>query len=446
MQHFYGRERSLPMRGMLLLLGLLLVGGGCRRPVPVDEVSLGDAASAAALPDPVLAATDWPSWRGPTHNGISVSPTAPTEWSDSQNVTWSAEVPGRGHGSPVIVGDKVFLASALDDKQQQILLAYDKSDGAKAWEAVVHDGNFPSRGEVHKKGTNANSTVASDGEKVFIAFLNAGAITVSAYSLDGQPAWRQEVGKFQSKFGYAPSPLVYKSFVIIAADNGGGGYLAALDRATGEIRWRKKRDNISSYSSPMIAPVNGRDQLLISGCHAVTSYDPSTGEQLWSTPGTAEGTCGTVATSGDLVFASGGFPERQTICVKGDGSGEVWSVKDMVYEPSLIVVGDCLFGVADNGVAYCWDAATGKQHWRERVGGGFSASPVLCNGLVYVPNLAGETLVLKVGAEKLETVAKNRLGDDTYASPAICDGKIYLRVGVGQDGDRQEKLYCVGSP
>jgi outer membrane protein assembly factor BamB len=427
-----------------LLLLLVTLASGCPQQVPVSEITPASPEVINELPAPVYTEADWPSWRGPQQNGQALPQEVPTTWRSTENVLWSVNVPGRGHSSPVVCGGKVFLATALESEQKQLVLAYQQSDGNPLWQTVVHTGNFPGSGELHKKGTNANGTVACDGERIFVGFLNSGAITVSALDLDGKILWQQEVGKFNSKFGYAPSPLIYKSFVIIAADNQGGGYLAALDRATGAVRWRKARAALSSYSSPMIASVSGKDQLLISGCHEVASFDPATGEQLWTLPGTAEATCGTVVTSEDLVFASGGYPESETICVRGDGSRKVWNVREKIYEPSMVVFQGNLLGIADNGIGYLWEAAGGKQLWRERLNDQFSASPVVCGDNVFVPSLSGHTLVLTKEGEGMKVVARNKLGTDTYASPAICGGRIYLRVGEGDGEGRVEKLYCIG--
>ena len=228
--------------------------------------------------------------------------------------------------------------------------------------------------------------------------LNTDAITATALDLDGEVLWQREVGKFVSKFGYAPSPVIYKSLVIVAADNKGGGYLAALDTETGQVAYRVSRGNGDSYSSPTVVPVGGRDQLLISGNDAVASYDPESGELLWRTQCIAEATCGTIVSDGERIFASGGYPESETICLSADGE-RLWSNKSKTYEPSLLVVGDRLLTVNDKGVAICWDGASGEELWKERLGGNFSASPVLVNGTVIVPNLSGDTVVFEAGSK-----------------------------------------------
>ncbi len=188
--------------------------------------------------------------------------------------------------------------------------------------------------------------------------------------------------------------------------------------------------------------MGGRDQLLISGCDAVSSYDPATGEELWKTSCIAEATCGTVVTTSDLIFASGGWPDNETVCLDANGK-MLWSNGTRIYEPSLLVVGDQLVAVNDDGVAYCWQAASGDVVWRKRLGGDFSASPILCNGRVYVPNLKGETFVFSTEDDRFQSIAKNRLGNDCYASPAAVDGQLFLRIGVGSGPSRREQLVCL---
>jgi outer membrane protein assembly factor BamB len=339
----------------------------------------------------------------------------------------------------------VFLATANDAKQQQFVLAYDRLTGDKRWQTLIHEGGFPSTKQLHKKGTNANSTVACDGERAYIAFLNSEKIFVTAIDLQGKIAWQRDIGAFDSKFGYAPSPVLYKSLVIVAADNWGGGYIAALDGKSGKIAWRIARPDNSTYSSPGIANVGGRDQLLISGNNQVASYNPTTGQEIWSTPCGSEATCGTVVGASDRVFASGGYPERETVCLSGDGE-ILWKNNTKVYEPSMLVAGDHLFAVSDDGIAYCWSVADGELRWRTRLGGSFSASPIHWDGLVYVSNLSGQTFVFKATGEGYEEVAINKLGDDCYASPAVVDEELFLRIGNGPGSARQEQLVCIGKP
>ncbi len=426
-------------------VGFVLVGLlGCNsREMVVEEiVAAKGAVSGNAIE---FRSSDWPQWRGPGIDGAAANQVVPTQWDESQSVAWQSDVPGQGHGSPILIGDLVILATAIEKpEQKQLVVAYDRSTGERRWLKDVHVGGFASKKEIHHKATYANSTLASDGERVFAAFFNSGAIWLTALDLRGEQVWQTRVCPFKSKFGYAPSPVTYKSLVILAADHMGGGCLAGLDRESGELVWLKKRPAVSTYSSPLVAEIAGQDQLVISGCDQVSSHDPATGQLLWSCNAVTQATCGTVVTDGQNVFASGGFPDRQTVCIRGDGSGEiVWQNNARLYEPSLIYDQGNLFGVTDKGIAHCWDAANGEEKWKERLKGEFSASPVVCNGLIYVPNLNGQTFVFEADSESLKEIAVNDLGNNVYASPAIAGGDLVLRVGFGEAGGRKEKLICL---
>lgn len=433
-----------------LALLCVLVTNGCRRgrgpgaSTPVDEVSVDSSGvTVHEVEYPLDRVRDWAGWRGPSGDGIAAAPTAPTHWSADDGVRWMSDVPGRGHGSPIVVGDTVLLATAIEAEARQQLLAYNRSSGDLLWQRTIHQGDFPSASEVHKKGSHANSTLVSDGQQAFIAFFNNGRVTATAVDLAGETQWQTDLGGFSSKFGYAPSPVLYKSLVIFAVDNWGGGYMVAVDAKSGTVAWRVARPAKNSHSSPLIAQVSGRDQLLICGCDEVASYDPASGEQLWSVAGTTETTCGTMVATADRVFASGGYPGKQTLCLSGQGE-KLWENRVSLYEPSLLTVNDLLFGVTDGGIAYCWSVADGSEKWKKRLGGNFSASPAYCNGNLYVSDLGGKTYVFAASGEGYEEVSVNRLGTDCYSSPAIIDGEIFLRVGFSDGPNRQEKLVAIG--
>ena len=442
-QRFFSGIASVPQVPVMIwvVFALQIVCAGCGQRNPVESVSVDDSGIDLRDAEWSLAPSDWNAWRGRAQDGVAKEGDVPTSWSDESNVLWRTNIQGRGHGSPIVIGDSVFLATAKDEQQIQSVICFDRKDGSQRWESVLHEGGFPDPGVVHRKATNANGTIASDGKRLYIGMLNSGSVTATALDFDGKILWQREVGKFVSKFGYAPSPVLYQSLVLVAGDNSGGGYLAALDSETGSIVWRVGRGNGDSYSSPAVVHVGGRDQLLISGNDAVTSYDPATGDVLWQTACIAEATCGTIVSDGERIFASGGYPESETICLSADGR-RLWSNNLKTYEPSLLVVEDKLLTVNDKGVAICWNVASGEELWKERLGGNFSASPVLVSGRVMVPNLSGETFVFEAG-EQYVPIAKNRLGDDCYASPAISGNQMFLRIGVGKGNARTEQLVCL---
>ena len=403
--------------------------------------------TAVGLSPLTATAGDWPAWRGPNLNGVAdADQQPPVEWSARKNVVWKTPVPGRGHSSPTIVGNRIFLATADEVEQKQGVIAFDRETGEQIWITEVSSGGFP---KTHAKNTHATCTVACDGERVFVVFHHHAKLTLAALSIDGEKLWAKEVGPYDPKlyeYGYAPSPLLYESTVIVAGDYEKGGHLTAYDAASGGQLWRIDRPKMLSFSSPIVAHVAGRDQLLLSGCEMIAAYDPRNGEMLWHVPGTTMATCGTMVWDGDLVFASGGYPDSETLCIKADGSAEiVWQNDQKCYEQSMLAHDGYLYAVTDKGVAYCWKAADGEEMWRERLAGPVSASPILVGDTIYQSIEKGTTFVFKANPEKFELVAKNQLGTEAFATPTICDSRIYLRIAQGAGPKRQEFLYCVGT-
>jgi hypothetical protein len=373
------------------------------------------------------------------------------KFDENKNVLWKSPIPGRGHSSPTVVGERIFLATADETEQIQSVLCYNRDSGDKLWKRDIHQRGFPSARDMHPENSHASCTVACDGDRLFVAFLNNGAIWATAFDVYGKQIWQQNLGPFSPQFGYAPSPVIYGDLVIVAGDNPSSGFLAAVHRKSGKIVWRVQRPAEATYSSPVVFHVAGRDQLLISGCHRVFSYDPNTGEELWSVKGTASGTCGTMIAGEDVVFASGGWPEAETLCVRADGSKEVlWRTEQKAYVPSMLLHQEHLYLVdGETGIGFCLDAATGKQKWQTRFGGKVRSSPVLSDEHIFLPNAAGKFFVFQANAAAFELVAENVFGEaetaEIYATPVICGGRMYLRVAGGTGRLRRETLYCIGS-
>jgi len=393
-----------------------------------------------------FASTDWPWWRGPQRNGIAApDQSPPLEWNESTNVVWRAEVSGRSHGSITVVGDQVVLAAADEQADTQSVICYDRATGKREWTALVHDSSIERGG--NKKASQASTTVACDGERFFVNFLNNKAAYTTALSRDGKQLWQTKITDYKVHQGYGSSPAIYGSLVIVSADNKvrGGGAVAGIDRESGQIVWQHSRPQNPNYPSPIILPAAGREQLLLTGLDLIVSYDPLSGKKLWETKGaTTECVTSTVA-SGDLIFTSGGYPRDHISAVRADGSGEVvWENKSRVYVPSMLTRDGFLYAVADAGVALCYESATGKELWKGRLGGTFSASPVLVGDKLFATNEVGMTFIYKAQPDSFELIAKNQLGDEVFATPTICGSRIYMRVAEDQEGKRQEMLYCLG--
>lgn len=429
----------MPLRLAAALVLLVLACIAAADASAADEKGIGDFPKLDAK-------TDWPWWRGPSRNGVATETPVPTKFGDGENMLWKVPVPGRGHSSPTVVGNRIFLTTAYEKDERHAVLALDRATGKELWQVVVNKGAFPENN--HAKNTEATPTIACDGERLFATFYHHDQVAAVALDLDGNSLWKKKVAAFRPRkyeYGYAPSPLIYQENVIIASEYDGESFITALDRKTGKQAWRSKRLPLMSFSSPVVGNVAGKDQLLISGQEFVASYDPHSGKPNWATKGTTFATCGTMVWEKDIVFASGGYPKSETIAIRADGSNTVlWANNQKLYEQSMLIHEGYLYGLTGNGVLFCWHGETGKEQWKQRLSGPVSASPVLAGGNIYWANEAGTMYVFRPNPQKFELVAENAIGKSAFASPAICGGQIFLRVGDGEGPGRQESLYCFG--
>ncbi|MBI5770754.1 MAG: PQQ-binding-like beta-propeller repeat protein [Verrucomicrobia bacterium] len=389
------------------------------------------------------ASADWPAWRGPTRDGhAATGQSVPIKWSETENVRWRAAVRGKGHASPTVVGDRVFLASADAATSEQLVLAFDRATGKTLWQTVVHRG--PLELGNHKNSSAASASVVSDGERLFINFCHAKAVHTTALDpASGEILWQTRVADYQMHQGFGASPVVHENVMLVAADNRAGGRLAGLDRATGKILWSQERPKIANYASPAVFVSGGRTQAVLAGCGLVASFDPLTGKKLWETEGSTEETVVTAASDGQRVFISGGYPRSHVAALALDGSAKVlWQTPTRLYVPTLLVRDGHLFGVLDSGAAFCWRADTGDEVWREKVDKDYYASPIMVGDRIYATSLRGVTSVFEATAKHFKLLAQNQLGDEALASPSICGGQIFLRHAKKGE-PRQEFLWCV---
>lgn len=387
---------------------------------------------------------DWPAWRGPTRDGHAApNQNPPTTWSETESVLWKVALPGRGHGSPTVVGDRIYLPTADPVKRTQSVLCLNRHDGKLLWQTEVHSSGA-------EPGKQANSSAASasvtyDGDQLFINFLNSAAVYTTALDLSGKKLWQQKICDYVIHQGYAASPVVHESLVIVAADHKGGGVVSALDRKTGKVVWSQPRPKHHNYTTPSIVKAAGRTQMVMAGGNVIASYDPLNGKVIWEIEGSTEECVTTIVTDGTRIFASGGYPKNHVVAVQADGSGKIaWQNIARVYVPSMIVKEGHLYAVLDAGIATCWKSDTGEELWKERLGGDFYASPVMVGNRIYASNVAGKTYVYEATPKSFKLLAQNQLGDQAYASPVICGNRLYLRVATKTE-PRQEYLYCISS-
>jgi outer membrane protein assembly factor BamB len=399
--------------------------------------------AAFALLSASLNANDWPAWRGPTGDGHAApGQSPPLKWSETENVLWRSAVRGRGHGSPTVAGDRVFLATADHSTNEQLVLAFDRATGKQLWETVVHRGVLESGH--HKNSSSASSSIAWDGERLLINFLHAKAIHATALDRAGKILWQTRVADYAVHQGFGASPVVHEGVVLIAADSRAGGAIAGLDRRTGKILWSQPRPKIANYPSLAVVRAAGRTQAVLGGCNLVTSFDPLTGKKLWEHEGSTEETVVTAVTDGHRVFVSGGYPRSHVAAIEADGSAKIaWTNPTRAYVPAKLVRDGHLYAVLDAGHAVCWKSDTGEELWREKVDRDFYASPVMAGTHIYATSLRGVTSVFEATPQKFALLAQNQLGDEAIASPAICGGRIYLRAAKKGE-PRQEFLWCIG--
>lgn len=389
--------------------------------------------------------TDWPWWRGAERNGhATADQTPPLSWDAEKNVVWKAPVPGRGHGSPIVVSNQVILATADPETHVQSVISYFRDTGKQFWKTDLHISVPPKK--MNKKATMASSTPACDGERIFVNFLHDGAVYTTALSIDGNQIWQTKITDYKIHQGYGSSPALYDDLVIVSADNKLGGKLAALDRQNGKIVWEQSRPKDPNYPSPIILHAAGRDQLFMTGVNLISSFDPKTGEKLWEHPGATTECVTSTVTDGNLVFTSGGYPKDHIAAFKADGSESkpVWENKSRAYVPSMLISDGHLYAVLDAGIAMCWKVETGEELWKKRLGGTFTSSPVLVGENIFVTDESGKTHIFKALPDGFESVGENQLGDEVFATPVICGSRIYTRVAQRTGDTRQEMLYCLG--
>jgi outer membrane protein assembly factor BamB len=395
---------------------------------------------------------NWPTWRGPRGDGTTAETGFPTRWTATENVRWKTPIPGKGHSSPIVWGDRVFVTAAIEAgdpnaPKDRLLLCLDRRDGRVHWQKTVLTAKLEG---IHQLNSRASSTPATDGERVYVTFLDDPKVVVAAYDFTGNEVWRVSPGEFESKHGFCSPPVLYKDLVIVNCDQDGfnkskPAYIVALDRRTGSERWRIDRAHrIRSYCPPLITEAAGKMQMVLTGAETVASYDPDTGKPIWTIDGPTEQFVASMVYSKGLFFLTAGFPTYHVMGIRPDGTGNVtkthvaWHVQNggAGYVPSPVAHGDYLFLVHDNGTATCRDALTGRLHWSERLGKHHSASPVCAEGRLYFLDDDGNTWVVKAN-KKFELIEKNPIGENVYASPAFSKGEIFLRGS--------KHLYCIGA-
>lgn len=396
-------------------------------------------------------AENWPGWRGPRGDGTSLEENIPVHWDgeSGENIVWKVAIPGEGHSSPIVWEDTIFQTTCLPETQERVLMCLDRETGETRWKRSVIKSSLETK---HRLNSFASGTPATDGELVYVAFLEtdgqmvparnvsktrnitSGNIVVAAYDYQGNRQWVSRPGAFASAHGFCSCPVLFEDLLIINGDHDGDSYIVALEKATGKQAWIvPRRHKTRSYVTPLIREIDGRTQMVFSGSRHIVSLDPRTGSEHWTIDGPTEQFVASMVDNGTHFFMVAGFPTYHVMAIRPDGKEDVtnthvaWHQTNVrCYVPSPVVVGDYLMVADDRGTGNCFLTANGKRLWQGRLGRHFSASLVTAGGLAYFLADDGEMKVVRPGTD-LDIVAENKLGEVCQASPAISQGRIYLR-------------------
>ncbi|HKQ79256.1 MAG TPA: PQQ-binding-like beta-propeller repeat protein [Blastocatellia bacterium] len=441
---------ALRFPAILLLLGTLL------------------SASPGNAPAPEI---HWPTFRGPNASGVAEGFVTPTKWNApaGENVKWKTPIPGLGHSSPVIWGNQVFITSAIsgqkdaklrvglygdiasvedDTPHKWMVYCLDKQTGKILWEQVAYTG-VP-KIKRHTKATHANSTPATDGQRLVVMFGSEG---LYCYDLNGKLLWKKDLGVLDSGFYMVPSaqwefgssPIIFEDKVFLQCDIQKDSFVAAFSIKDGSEIWRTPRQDVPTWSSPTVYRSGDRTLLLINGYKHTGGYDASTGKEIWRLQGGGDIPVPTPIVAHDLVFITNAHGRLAPIyAIRLDATGDIslkedatsnkyvaWSVpRDGAYMITPLVYGDYLYSSKNNGVLNCFEAKTGARVYQERLGEGttgFTASPVAAAGKLYFSSEDGDIYVVKAGP-KFEALAKNSMGEICMATPAISEGTLFFRT------------------
>ena len=378
----------------------------------------------------------WPRWRGPSGQGHVAGTRYPDKWSDTLNVKWKIAVPGRGHSSPIVWGDRIFLTTARDSGSRLSMLAYRRTDGKLLWETDV-----PATGveRVYRKNSHASATPVTDGKRIYTSFGTHG---LAAFDLDGKLLWHQRIGELRNYHGSAGSPVLYKDRLFLYQDHSGsdslGSFVAAFNAGTGAVLWKRDRQESVGWGTPVVITAGGRDELIVNGQYRVHAYDPATGADLWTVSGTTMEVIPTPVVGHGLVFCSSGRA-GPTLAIRPGGKGDVtgthveWSSpRGSPFVPSAILHGDLLYMINDmQSILTVLEAKTGKAVYQDRLGQptreGFSSSPVAVGDKLFFTNDVGQTFVVQAG-RAFNLLHVNELNAQVLASPALVDGTWYWRT------------------
>ena len=406
---------------------------------------------------------NWPRWRGPEGRGVAAGAGYKDEWTPNRNIAWKVPVEGKGHSSPVVWGDHLFLTTSIrggpsghaapdhlgydlkpgyknpdseesDHNYTLKVLAYHAGTGKLLWERTAYEGIMWD--DRHKRNTYASPTVVTDGTLLYAFFEAPG---LYAYDFTGNLVWKASLGNI-AKGGMGPgtSPILYQDLIILQIDQemGAGSAIVALDKKTGKQAWRTDRSTRRTWGTPIIVTAGGRDELMATGAEMIAAYDPKTGKQLWHATGLQNHPIPSAVAGHGLVFFSAGYPRKRVLAVKPGGDGDItesalaWRYdKGTAYTASPVLHGDYLYLMTDGGILTCLNAVTGEvvyEGGRPPVPGSYRSSLAAFGDKVLQTSEDGDTFVIRAGPRH-EVLRHNSVGEPVWASLAFANGTIYIR-------------------
>ena len=399
-------------------------------------------ASLAAAPG-LCAAEGWPDFRGPSGQGHSATAGLPTSFSPSDHVRWKVALPGKGWSTPIIDDGRVFLTTAVPSgetppaKQSLRALCLDAATGKTLWDRELFSKDMTTA-KSHTKNSFASPSCITDGRHVFFHF---GPDGTAAVDRDGTTVWSNDSLGYDPQHGAGSSPIFVGNLLVFTGDGVADPFIAALDRGTGALAWKTARPEMPdpkwSFCTPLLVDADGRRQVVSPAGHMVCSYDAETGRELWRVryPNKWSVVPRPIFSHGFVFVCTGYDGPAELLAIKPDGDGDVtdshvvWKTDDNIpHNPSPVIVGDAIYLVADNGIASCRDAVTGKLHWRHRLGGNFSSSLIHAGGTLWIVSEQGVCTAFAADPTEYRELGSSDMGEQVLASLAAADGAFFLRT------------------